>query len=59
MVLLDWTRMGKMYCLAGVVQQNGQLRVVRPLPADNRAAVSAQCGLVCLPHGRPLAMGDL
>lgn len=38
MVLLDWTRMGKMYCLAGVVQQNGQLRVVRPLPAENRAA---------------------
>jgi hypothetical protein len=33
MVLLDWTRMGKLYCLAGVVQQNGQLPVVRPLPA--------------------------
>lgn len=38
MVLLDWTRMGKMYCLAGVVQHSGQLRVVRPLPAPQRAA---------------------
>ncbi|HTU19866.1 MAG TPA: hypothetical protein VMG10_17520 [Gemmataceae bacterium] len=38
MVLLDWTRMGKLYCLAGVVQQNGQLCVVRPLPAAQRAA---------------------
>jgi hypothetical protein len=38
MVLLDWTRMGKMYCLAGVVQHNGQLRVVRPLPIAHRSA---------------------
>lgn len=40
MVLLDWTRMGKQYCLAGVVQHNGQLRVMRPLPfAQRKAAV--------------------
>ena len=38
MVLLDWTRMGKLYCLAGVVRQNGELRVVRPLPATQRTA---------------------
>jgi hypothetical protein len=38
MILLDWTRMGKSYCLAGVVPQNGQLRVVRPLLARQREA---------------------
>jgi hypothetical protein len=38
MILLDWTRMGKSYCLAGVIQQNGQMRVVRPLPARYRDA---------------------
>src|SRR5690349_7506116 len=38
MIVLDWTRMGKSYCLAGVVEQNGQLRVVRPLPARQRDA---------------------
>lgn len=38
MVLLDWTRMGKTYCLAGVVRHNGQLRVVRPLPITGRTA---------------------
>jgi hypothetical protein len=38
MILLDWTRMGKAYCLAGVVRQNGQLRVVRPLQARQRDA---------------------
>lgn len=38
MVLLDWTRMGKCYCLAGVVPQDNRLRVVRPLPARQRDA---------------------
>ena len=38
MILLDWTRMGKSYCLAGVVRQNNQLRVIRPLPARQRYA---------------------
>jgi hypothetical protein len=37
-VLVDWTRMGKNYCLAGVVQQDGQLRVVRPLPIAHQSA---------------------
>lgn len=36
MILLDWTRMGKSYCLAGVIRQENQLRVVRPLPARSR-----------------------
>jgi hypothetical protein len=31
MVLLDWTRMGKWYCLAGAVSMAGAYRVVRPL----------------------------
>ena len=38
MILLDWTRMGRSYCLAGVVEQGGQLRVVRPLPARQQDA---------------------
>jgi hypothetical protein len=38
MVLLDWMRMGKQYCLAGVVQQGGQLRIVRPLLAAQQVA---------------------
>jgi hypothetical protein len=36
LVLLDWTRMGHQYCLAGAVVQDRQVRVVRPLPARNR-----------------------
>lgn len=44
MVLLDWTRMGKQYCLAGVVQQNGQLRIVRPLPCAQRTAAVRNFG---------------
>src|SRR5262245_53896056 len=31
MVLLDWTRMGKQYCLAGAVREDGRFRIVRPL----------------------------
>lgn len=44
MVLLDWTRMGKLYCLAGIVQHNGQLRVVRPLPVAQRSAAVRNVG---------------
>lgn len=44
MVLLDWTRMGKTYCLAGVVQHDGQLRVVRPLPITRRAEAVRNIG---------------
>jgi hypothetical protein len=38
LVLLDWTRMGTYYCLAGATLQNGQLVVVRPLPVRQRDA---------------------
>jgi hypothetical protein len=33
MILLDWTRMGRSYCLAGVVMEESGPRVVRPLLA--------------------------
>lgn len=35
-ILLDWTRMGRIYCIAGVVVQAGAYRVVRPLPTRHR-----------------------
>jgi hypothetical protein len=38
MILLDWTRMGRSYCLAGAVWQGGQWRIVRPLQAHVRDA---------------------
>jgi hypothetical protein len=38
MVLLDWTRMGKSYCLAGAVVGSNPVRIVRPLLAKYRAA---------------------
>jgi hypothetical protein len=31
LILLDWTRMGTLYCLAGVVEQDSSYRAVRPL----------------------------
>lgn len=34
--LLDWTRMGRVYCLAGAIVQAGGYRIVRPLPARGR-----------------------
>jgi hypothetical protein len=38
-VVLDWTRMGRTYCLAGVVLgPGGDARVLRPLPAHARDA---------------------
>src|SRR5437868_8860700 len=36
MILLDWTRMGRTFCVAGAVVQAGQYRVVRPLLARYR-----------------------
>src|SRR5437016_2513042 len=36
MILLDWTRMGKTYCLDGVTVQDGRQRVVRPLLSRHR-----------------------
>jgi hypothetical protein len=44
MVLVDWTRMGKTYCLAGAVLQGGQVRIVRPLLARHREAVERNAG---------------
>jgi hypothetical protein len=38
MILLDWTRMGRSYCLAGVVREKGSYRVVRPLLAKYRTS---------------------
>jgi hypothetical protein len=38
MIVLDWTRMGQSYCLAGVVAERGGFRVVRPLLARYRDA---------------------
>jgi hypothetical protein len=36
MVLLDWTRMGRTYCVAGATKVNGELRIIRPLPRSQR-----------------------
>ena len=44
MVLLDWTRMGRTYCVAGAVLQDGVMRIVRPLMARNRNASVANIG---------------
>jgi hypothetical protein len=38
MILVDWTRMGRTYCLAGAVFQDKQWRVVRPLLTKLREA---------------------
>jgi len=35
-IVLDWTRMGRIYCLAGAIVQGGQYRIVRPLAARGR-----------------------
>src|SRR5579871_3240025 len=36
MILLDWTRMGRAYCIAGAVWQDQQWRIVRPLLTNFR-----------------------
>jgi hypothetical protein len=36
MILLDWTRMGRSYCLAGAVAEGNSYRIVRPLPIRYR-----------------------
>ena len=38
MILIDWTQMGSTYCIAGVIQQGGGMRVVRPLWVRHRNA---------------------
>jgi hypothetical protein len=37
-VLLDWTRMGKGYCLAGAVFDGTEARVIRPLSIHHQRA---------------------
>jgi hypothetical protein len=44
MILVDWTRMGRTYCLAGVIVQNDEYRVVRPLLASQRNAAVRNTG---------------
>src|SRR5262245_42774582 len=44
MILLDWTRMGHVYCLAGAVRENGGDRLVRPLLSKNRTAAVRNTG---------------
>jgi hypothetical protein len=44
MVLLDWTRMGNSYCLAGAVLDGGAVHVVRPLLNRFRDAPVRNCG---------------
>src|SRR5262245_43364142 len=44
LVVLDWTRMGKVYCLAGVIEQAGGFRVVRALPLRRGGAAERSAG---------------
>ena len=44
LIVLDWTRMGRQFCLAGVVVQGGEYRVVRPLPAKARGSATPNVG---------------
>jgi hypothetical protein len=43
-VLVDWTRMGRVYCLAGAIYQAGGWRIVRPLPARQRGGPVRNAG---------------
>jgi hypothetical protein len=43
-ILLDWTRMGRTYCLAGVVAEPNGFRVVRPLPGRHRNSPQRNVG---------------
>lgn len=38
LILLDWTRMGRSYCLAGAVAEGDSYRIIRPLLYKHRAA---------------------
>jgi hypothetical protein len=44
MILLDWTRMAKSYCLAGAVIEDGEIRIVRPLFAKHGEACERKAG---------------
>src|SRR5437867_2240132 len=55
MILVDWTRMGKGFCLAGQVVQQNQPRIVRPLLAKNRGTGERKLGwpaFALAPHTR-------
>jgi hypothetical protein len=43
-VLVDWTRMGRVYCLAGAIYLGGSWRIVRPLPARQRGGPVRNAG---------------
>src|SRR5262249_20124440 len=38
LILVDWTRMGRLYCLAGAVLDAKPVRIVRPLQVKHREA---------------------
>src|SRR5262245_14432594 len=44
MVLLDWTRMGRNYCLAGAIVGSEPVKIVRPLLAKHRDAPARNMG---------------
>jgi hypothetical protein len=44
MILLDWTRMGRTFCLAGAVLEGKQWRIVRPLLTKFRQAAVRNVG---------------
>jgi hypothetical protein len=37
MILLDWTRMGQAYCVAGAVGEHNGFRIVRPMLTHPRS----------------------
>jgi hypothetical protein len=44
MILVDWTRMGTRFCLAGVVVANGRIHVIRPLLKQGRTPGDRKSG---------------
>lgn len=44
LILIDWTRMGKTYCLAGAIVHNGTYRIVRPLLAQHQKSAVRNVG---------------
>ncbi len=47
-VLLDWTRMGKGYCLAGVILDAKGARVIRPLSIHHQRSAGRPGGVIAL-----------
>lgn len=43
-ILIDWTRMGKSYCLAGAIFQAGSYRIVRPIPHTAKKSIHPNVG---------------